>query len=122
MMQRLLQFTLDLFDSAPAPLPKEAGGPKAKKSKPKRPVAQVPHGQPAIEKIAEVEFTGPKLPAQSLQQALAPATFRHPRATRETVRAEIAAGPGGVSRRHTRSLWMRRGQPGTRWSSRRPRS
>jgi predicted metal-dependent hydrolase len=85
MMQRLLQFTLDLFDSAPAPLPKAAGGPKAKKSKPKRPVAQVPYAHPAIENIAEVEFTGPQLPAQTLQQALAPATFRHPRATRETV-------------------------------------
>lgn len=85
MMQRLLQFTLDLFDSAPAPLPKAAGGPKTKKSKPKRPVAQVPHGHTAIENIADVEFIGPQLPAQTLQQALAPATFRHPRATRETV-------------------------------------
>ncbi len=85
MMQRLLQFTLDLFDSAPAPAPKPASGPKAKKSKPKRPVAQVPHAPSAIENIAEVDFIGPQLPAQTLQQALAPATFRHPRATRETV-------------------------------------
>lgn len=85
MMQRLLQFTLDLFDSAPAPPPKAAGSPKAKKPKQKRPVAQIPHGQSAIEKIANIEFVGPQLPAQTLQQALAPATFRHPRATRETV-------------------------------------
>jgi predicted metal-dependent hydrolase len=85
MMQRLLQFTLDLFDSAPAPLPKAVGGPKGKKPKPKRPEAQVPHGLPAIENIAAAEFVGPQLPAQTLQQALAPATFRHPRATRETV-------------------------------------
>jgi predicted metal-dependent hydrolase len=85
MMQRLLQFTLDLFDSAPAPLLKAAGGPKAKKPKQKRPEAQVPHGLPAIENIAVTEFVGPQLPAQTLQQALAPATFRHPRATRETV-------------------------------------
>ena len=33
-----------------------------------------------------------------------------------------AAGPRGVSRRHTRSQWMRLGPPGTRSYSRRPRS
>jgi predicted metal-dependent hydrolase len=82
MMQRLLQFTLDLFDSAPAP---PAGGVKAKKLKPKRPVAPVKSAPPAIKSIAGAEFVGPQLPAQTLQQALAPATFRHPRATRETV-------------------------------------
>jgi predicted metal-dependent hydrolase len=82
MMQRLLQFTLDLFDSAPAP---PADGVKAKKLKPKRPVAPVKPAPPAIENIAGSEFIGPQLPAQTLQQALAPATFRHPRATRETV-------------------------------------
>lgn len=85
MMQRLLQFTLDLFDTAPASPPKAAGGPKAKKSKQKEPIAPVKSGQPAIENIADAEFVGPQLPAQTLQQALAPATFRHPRATRETV-------------------------------------
>lgn len=85
MMQRLLQFTLDLFDSAPAPTAGTAIGPKARKNKPKRPVAPVKSAQPAIENIAESEFVGPQLPAQTLQQALAPATFRHPRATRETV-------------------------------------
>jgi len=85
MMQRLLQFTLDLFDSAPAPPAGVTGSPKAKKLKPKRPEPRTGHVQPAIENIAKVEFVGPQLPAQTLQQALAPATFRHPRATRETV-------------------------------------
>lgn len=85
MMQRLLQFTLDLFDSAPAPPAGVASGPKAKKLKPKRPEPPVERAQPAIENIAEDDFIGPQLPPQSLQQALAPATFRHPRATRETV-------------------------------------
>lgn len=82
MMQRLLQFTLDLFDSAPAP---PVGDVKAKKLKPKRPVTPVKSAQPAIENIASYDFTGPQLPSQTLQQALAPATFRHPRATRESV-------------------------------------
>jgi predicted metal-dependent hydrolase len=85
MMQRLLQFTLDLFDSAPAPPAGVTGSPKAKNIKPKRPEPRTRHVQPAIENIAQVEFVGPQLPAQTLQQALAPATFRHPRATRETV-------------------------------------
>lgn len=84
MMQRLLQFTLDLFDAHPAP-PVRSAGPKTGKppAKPRapKPVASVPRPEPA----AEAEFIGPQLPAQTLQQALAPATFRHPRATRETV-------------------------------------
>ena len=84
MMQRLLQFTLDLFDAHPAPQVRSAGPktgkPPAKPRAPK-PVASVPRPEPAV----EAEFIGPQLPAQTLQQALAPATFRHPRATRETV-------------------------------------
>lgn len=49
------------------------------------PVAPINTAPTAIENIANGEFVGPQLPAQTLQQALAPATFRHPRATRETV-------------------------------------
>lgn len=85
MMQRLLQFTLDLFDSAPAPLAGVPSGSKARKIKPKRPETTDNSAQPAIENIAAADFVGPHLPAQTIQQALAPATFRHPRASRETV-------------------------------------
>ncbi|MEO7888307.1 MAG: SprT family zinc-dependent metalloprotease [Polaromonas sp.] len=85
MMQRLLQFTLDLFDAEPAPKIGSPGNTKPKKSRPKRPEALDDLAPPAIEIIATPDFIGPHLPAQSLQQALAPATFRHPRASRETV-------------------------------------
>jgi predicted metal-dependent hydrolase len=88
MMHRLLQFTLDLFDAHPAP-PARVAGPKSGKppAKPraKKPVTTAPRPQPAADPLAEADFIGPQLPAQTLQQALAPATFRHPRATRETV-------------------------------------
>jgi len=59
-MQRLLQFTLDLFDPQPEP------------------PASAPVAAPAA-------FTGPSQPAQTLQQVLVPATFRHPRANREAL-------------------------------------
>jgi predicted metal-dependent hydrolase len=87
MMQRLLQFTLDLFDAHPAP-PARVAGPKGKppaKPRAKKPVISDPRPQPAADQPAEADFIGPQLPAQTLQQALAPASFRHPRATRETV-------------------------------------
>jgi predicted metal-dependent hydrolase len=88
MMHRLLQFTLDLFDAHPAP-PARVAGPKSGKppAKPraKKPVTTAPRPQPAADPLAEAGFIGPQRPAQTLQQALAPATFRHPRATRETV-------------------------------------
>lgn len=59
-MQRLLQFTLDLFDpQPPAPPPAPA--------------------------VAAPAFTGPSQPAQTLQQVLVPASFRHPRANREAL-------------------------------------
>ena len=62
-MHKLLQFTLDLFDAAPAddkpPVP--APGPEASA----RPVATAP--------------------AESLEAVLAPATFHHPRANRQAV-------------------------------------
>ena len=59
-MHPLLRFTLDLFESNQAPAP-------------------VNNAQPAIELIANE----PDEPARRLQDLIAPATFRHPRANRE---------------------------------------
>jgi len=84
MMQRLLQFTLDLFDAHPAP-PARAANPKSAKPPAKPRPPKPPTSTPRPPAAPEAEFIGPQLPAQTLQQALAPATFRHPRATRETV-------------------------------------
>ncbi len=88
MMQRLLQFTLDLFETRPElpaapPAPRRSSGKKTARP-----------AQPLIEKAEPpvADFVGPSLPAQTLQQALAPATFRHPRATRETLLDGIAIG------------------------------
>ena len=61
-MQRLLRFTLDLFEREPVPVPSVPD------------TAPVPPVQRAAP---------PALPPQTLEQALAPATFRHPQATRE---------------------------------------
>ncbi|MEO6017447.1 MAG: SprT family zinc-dependent metalloprotease [Polaromonas sp.] len=91
MMQRLLQFTLDLFDPEPGAVRAPAGPPRRKPSRSppghleKQPLALVESAQTAIEKIAPTDFTGPQLPPQTLEQALAPAAFRHPRATRESL-------------------------------------
>ncbi|RYX93126.1 MAG: M48 family peptidase [Comamonadaceae bacterium] len=78
MMQRLLQFTLDLFDSEP---PEVVAPPDKTKARGKLPPVAAP-AAPAIP-VAPFESPGPELPPQTLQQALAPATFRHPRADRE---------------------------------------
>ncbi|MDI1274720.1 SprT family zinc-dependent metalloprotease [Polaromonas sp.] len=81
-MQRLLQFTLDLFDLEPA---RPAAPPPAKLDEPQsnRPPAQADHAPTAIKRGAE---DGPQpLPAQTLAQVLAPATYRHPAATREAL-------------------------------------
>ena len=93
MMQRLLQFTLDLFE--PAFVPPQA--PKTPKSTKKanfqvsnKPEAQEIRAQAAIENIASSGSPIDDLPAQTLQQALAPATFAHPRASRETLLDGIA--------------------------------
>ena len=76
-MHRLLQFTLDLFDPEPAK-PAAAPPPKAKaKAKGKKP-------EPAPDADA--------LPAQTLQQLLAPATYRHPGATREALLGDTVVG------------------------------
>ena len=67
-MQRFIQFTLDLFDPQPEPPAKPA-------------VAFPVSPAPAVTRPIE----GPQQPAQTLQQVLAPASFRHPRASREAM-------------------------------------
>ena len=88
MMQRLLQFTLDLFESAAAPLPEKSSKNtlKADFEASNKPPAQQIRAQAAPEKIAN----DIALPTQTLQQALAPATFAHPRASRQTLLGGIA--------------------------------
>ena len=82
-MKGLLQFTLDLFEPAP-----ERTEPPTRLSVvdlvPKVPLAIETIHQSAIKNIA---FEAPidTGPTQTLQQALAPAVFRHPHATRETL-------------------------------------
>jgi hypothetical protein len=70
-MHRLLQLTLDLFDTTPPAAPRDREAPPAAPRKRKAP--------DAIEPIAV------RRPAELLDQVLAPAAFRHPRANREAV-------------------------------------
>ncbi|MGH8858969.1 MAG: M48 family metallopeptidase [Polaromonas sp.] len=88
-MQRLLQFTLDLFEPEPAANTVSEANPASVETSPdstkKSPLAQAEWAQPAIETIATPVLSASQLPPQTLQQALAPATFRHPRATRESL-------------------------------------
>ena len=65
-MHRFFQFTLDLFDSAP-------------------PQTEAP--APAAVVVAAPSFNGPMVPEQPLDQAIAPAAFRHPAANRQAVLA-----------------------------------
>lgn len=76
-MHRLLQLTLDLFDTQ-APVAPPA--PK-RNLKPKRPAAPVPSGPSAIENIATVS----PAPAVPLEQLLELASFSHPQANREAL-------------------------------------
>ena len=71
MMQRFLQFTRDLFEPTPEAEP------------PARPTVAKPMAPDAVAPL----FASPActLPPQTLKEALAPATFRHPNATRETL-------------------------------------
>ena len=106
MMQRLLQFTRDLFEGTPEePVPAAglpAGRSKVRKPAPTRvqPVqtpeiksnpfnAQENIVSTAIEIIAVQSLSSCQLPPQTLQQALAPATFRHPRAAREAMLGSV---------------------------------
>ena len=108
MMQRLLQFTLDLFEAqaAPAPAPAPEKLKKLKKLKkpqktlnldhlmPNQPEAGVLIARGAIDNVVnalsdQIESLG-ALPLQTLQQALAPATFAHPQATRQAMLGGVA--------------------------------
>ena len=75
-MHRLLQLTLDLFD-VPAPA-------KTPVSKPKEPAVRTGRAQDAIENVATAAVL-PAGPAESLEQVIARASFRHPRANREAM-------------------------------------
>lgn len=116
MIQRFLQFNLDLFESAPQPTSPAAKKPAARSPrrqktpdfKPNGSVVQdaraqvamdlgvnqvptllpTPVSAPVLKPVfpAPSDMSGrPELPPQTLQQALAPATFRHPRASREVL-------------------------------------
>ena len=84
MMQRLLQFTLDLFEPAPEKPVKSTGKTDFEASN--QPTAQQIRAQAAPDLIAIDDA----LPTQTLQQALAPATFAHPRASRQALLDGIA--------------------------------
>jgi predicted metal-dependent hydrolase len=70
-MRRLLQFTLDLFDSATSP---PANATEPPEPKPRKPRSAKPPPQVA-----------PMAPTQRLDQLLQPASFRHARANREAI-------------------------------------
>ena len=93
MMQRLLQLTLDFFESAPAAT---AIHPASVEKSPdlinKVPLALTKSGYKAIEIIANDTPAANQPPPQTLQQALAPASFAHPRATRQAMLDGIAVG------------------------------
>jgi predicted metal-dependent hydrolase len=87
-MHPLLRFTLDLFDALPEPVAKPRPGRKRhagspENSKPFVPTGGMGTGKVAIKNIADVGPQQPVPPAQSLSQAISPATFAHPRANRE---------------------------------------
>jgi predicted metal-dependent hydrolase len=93
MMQGLLRFTLDLFESAPAtPAVHPAGLDSPPDSVPKVTTAHTERAQPAIEKVAYDAPAASPLTPQTLQQALAPATFSHPRATRQALLNGVTVG------------------------------
>ena len=84
-MRSLLQFTLDLFDFEPAVTPGAPAvpqvrkiGKKSKKTETNKAVALAEYAQTAPITIANNET----LPTQTLADALHPANFRHPRASR----------------------------------------
>ncbi|MFI5447529.1 M48 family metallopeptidase [Polaromonas sp. UC242_47] len=86
-MQRLLQFTLDLFDSVPVK-PAAQKPDKSKNKEPNRPPALADSEQAAPESIASQALLADPLPTQTLQQLLDPATYRHPNASREALLGE----------------------------------
>ena len=91
-MLKFLQRTLDLFASEPAPVeraPTKDRQPRApRKPRGKRPVAVdllSPHVVTGAFDSVPQQPQFPQLPTQTLQQALAPASFRHPDASREAL-------------------------------------
>ena len=83
-MRSLLQFTLDLFDPEPrvhpvAPKPRQVR-PKRLVSGPNFPPTPVEQAQPAIESVA----TGVAMQGQPFGDVMPLASFRHPRANRES--------------------------------------
>ena len=88
MMQRLMQFKLDLFEHAPASLLKKLAenSEKVGFEALNKPLGQHSIAQTAPESIA----VSTALPAQTLQQALASVTFAHPRASRQTMFGGVA--------------------------------
>ncbi len=90
-MQSLLQFTLDLF--APEPEKPAALQPDPTETSGRKPSSALSgEGVLAIENIATASTAPAPLPAQTLQQVLAPATYRHPRATREALLGDTLVG------------------------------
>ena len=85
-MRSLLQFTLDLFEHATEKPPKSIEKETFELSN--HPVGQETRAQAAPDNVASIDA----LPTQTLQQALAPATFAHPRASRQTLLGGIAVG------------------------------
>jgi predicted metal-dependent hydrolase len=73
-MHRLLQLTLDFFESTPV-----APEPASKPRRARQPVT------PKSVAPAEPPFIGPTTPAPRLDEVLQPAAFRHPRANREAI-------------------------------------
>ena len=85
-MRSLLQFTLDLFEPATEKPPKSFEKEVFQVSN--QPVIQQILAQAAPDNVAFIDV----LPTQTLQQALAPATFAHPRASRQALLGGIAVG------------------------------
>jgi hypothetical protein len=80
-MHRLLQLTLDFFDSSPAPDP--AAG--ARQRSPRQPRSKAPAPLPT-------PISAPVVPGERLDAVLVPASFRHPRANREAVLGDAVVG------------------------------
>ena len=89
MMQRFLQLTLDLFEPKPGPLavPEKPirTSEKRSDSAEKEVFGQLSRAPNVIKKIAKPRPPDGAHASQTLTQALAPAVFRHPQATRETL-------------------------------------
>ena len=92
MMLKLLQFTLDLFESAPAARKTEKSSDETSFQALNRPLANVNKAHTAPKTIAPKNVDSAALPTQTLQQALAPVTFAHPRASRQALLNGVAVG------------------------------